>query len=104
MKSEFNKVSSNNLSKVSLSRHKGFTEYVEHIQKIFRIIKNPNTLTFTVINYIRELIAQKLDDNGIHFLNARKFCGGSIAEVSASEQSRCLASVKCATLVHIRRV
>jgi len=23
-------------------------------------------LAFTVINYIRELIAQKLDDNGIH--------------------------------------
>jgi len=26
------------------------------------------TLAFTVINYIRELVAQNLDDNGIHFL------------------------------------
>jgi len=39
-------------------------------------------LAFTVINYIRELIAQKLDDNGIHFLYARKFCRRPTSEVS----------------------
>ena len=40
---------------------------------ILRIIKNLHifqtrwkTLVFMVINYIRELIVEKLDDNGIH--------------------------------------
>jgi len=37
------------------------------------------------MNYIRELIAQKLDDNGIHFYE-RKFCKTPISEVSAFEQ------------------
>jgi len=43
---------------------------------LLRIIKNLHifqtrwkTLAFTVINYIRELIAKKLDDNGIHSID-----------------------------------
>jgi len=40
-----------------------------------------------------EFIAQKLDDNRIHFSHARKFCSRPTWEVSASEQNRCLASV-----------
>ena len=56
-----------------------------------------------VINYIHELIAQNLNDNGIH-LYARKFCGRPAAEVSASEQNRCLASVERVTLLYIRSV
>jgi len=35
-------------------------------------LKTP-ALVYTVINYRRELIAQKLDDNGFHLLYARKF-------------------------------
>jgi len=31
-------------------------------------------VAYMVINYRRELIAKKLDDSGIHFLYARKFC------------------------------
>jgi len=54
---------------------------------------------FTVINYIRGLIAQILDDNGIHFLHARKFCMRPTSEFSASEQSRCSSSVEHAVLV-----
>jgi len=62
------------------------------------------TLALTVINYIRELITQKLDDNGIHFLYARKFRRKPTSDVSASEQSRCSASVEGAVLVYIRSV
>jgi len=52
------------------------------------------------IKYRRELIAQKLDDNGIHFLYPRKFCSRPTSDVSASEQSRCSASVERAVLVY----
>ena len=61
---------------------------------MLRIIKNQNisqtrwkTLAFTVINYIRDLIAQKLDDNGIHFFYVRKFCRRPASEVSVFEKS-----------------
>ena len=43
-------------------------------------------------------------DNGIHFLYARMFCRRRASEVSASEQSRCSASVERAVLVYIRSV
>ena len=36
------------------------------------------TLAFTVINYIRELITQKLDDNGIHSITGSILCMDSI--------------------------
>ena len=36
------------------------------LSKIYTFFKRVERLAFTVINYIRELIAQKLDDNGIH--------------------------------------
>jgi len=49
-------------------------------------------------------MSQKLDDNGIHFLYARKFCRRPTSVVSASEQSRCSASVERAVLVYIRSV
>jgi len=59
----------------------------KHSQKILRIYQNPNiyqtrwtTLALTVIDYIRELFAQKSDGNGVH-LYARKFT----SEVSAAE-------------------
>jgi len=61
--------------------------------------KRVERLAYTVINYRRELIAQKLDDNGIHFLYARKFCRRSVSDVNASEQNRCSASVEGAALV-----
>jgi len=53
-------------------------------------------LAFTVINYRRELIAQKLDDNGIHFLYARKFCRRPTSEVSFAWT--------CCICVHQKRV
>jgi len=55
-----------------------------------------------VINYRRELIAQKLDDNEIHFLYARKFCRRPTSDANAQEQSRCLASVEPVVLLYIR--
>ena len=81
-------------------------------QKILRIIKNLHifqtrwkTLAFTFINCIRELIAQKSDDNGIHFLHARKLCRRpTSSEDIASEQNLCWASIECAVLVYIRSV
>jgi len=60
------------------------------------------TLAFTVINYIRELISQNLDDNGIHFLYPRKCCRRHTSEVIALEQSRCSPSIERVVLVHIR--
>jgi len=36
------------------------------LSKIYTYFKRVERLAFTVINYIRELIAQKLHDNGIH--------------------------------------
>ena len=62
------------------------------------------TLAFTVINHIRELITQKLDDNGTHFLYERKFCRRPTSEVSASEQRHCSASIERAVLVYMRSV
>jgi len=59
---------------------------------------------YTVVNYRRELIAQKLDDYGIHFLYARTFCRRPTSDVNTSEHSRCLASVERAVLVYIRSV
>jgi len=47
-----------------------------------------------VINYIHELIAQKLDGNGIRRLTL---------EVSASDQSCCSATVERAVLLYIRK-
>ena len=46
--------------------------------------------TFALINFIRELIAQKFDDNGIHFLYARKFCRRPTSKVSASVRGKSL--------------
>jgi len=46
-----------------------------------------------------ELIAKKLDNNGIHFLYPRKFCRRPTSDVSASEQSGCSAPVERAVLV-----
>ena len=67
-------------------------------------IKGVERLSVTVIYYKRELIAQKLDDNGNHFLYARNFCRKPTSEVSASEQSRCSVSIERAVLVYIRSV
>ena len=72
------------------------------LSKIRTFFKHVETLAFTVINHICELIAQNLDDNGIHFLYARKFCRRSALEVSVSEQSLCSALVEHAVLVYIR--
>jgi len=47
------------------------------------------TPAFTVINYRRELNAQKLDDDGIHFLYPRKFCKRPTMDCNPSEQSHC---------------
>ena len=61
-------------------------------------------LVYAVIKYRRELIAQKLDDSGIH-LYVRKFCSRPTSQVSASEQSRCSALVvERAVLMKIRSV
>ena len=70
------------------------------------------TLAFTFINYIRELITKKLDENGVHFdengvhfLNARKFFRRpTSSEVIASEQWLCSASIEHAMLVYIQSV
>jgi len=61
---------------------------------------------FSVYGYalMRELITQKFDDNGIRFLYARTFCRRPTSEVTASEQSRCLASVERAVLVYTTSV
>ena len=49
---------------------------------------------------IKNFSLKKLDDNGIHFLYARKFCRRPTLEVSASsEQSLCPASIERAMLV-----
>jgi len=74
------------------------------LSSIQTFIKGVERLSVTVINYIRELIAQKLDDNGNHFLYARNFCRKPTSEVSASEQSRCSVSIERAVLVYIRSV
>jgi len=80
----------------SATRNPGF--------RIFPRIGN-TTPAFTFINYIREIIAQKLDGNGIHFLYVRKFCRRpTSSEVIATEQSRCSASIERAVLVYIRSV
>ena len=110
----FCKVSLNNLNVLNLNSYKGFSEQVEHSQKIFRIIKNPNifltrwkTPAVTSINYIREnleIFHSKIIWEGIHFLYARKFCRRPTSEVSASEQSLCSASIERAVLVYIRSV
>jgi len=66
-----------------------------------------DTLAFAFINHIRELIAQKLYDNGIHFSYARKFCRRPTSEVSASIKAKSLsASIEHAefVLVYIRSV
>jgi len=71
------------------------------LSKTQTFFKRVERLAFTVINYIRELIAQKLYDSGIHFLDARKFCRRPTSKVSASEQSRCSTSVERAVLVYV---
>jgi len=81
--------------------HSQISNGLSKIQKFFKRVER---LAFTVINYIRDLIPQKLDDNGIHFLCARKFCRRPNSEVNASEQCRCSASVERAVLVYIRSV
>ena len=54
---------------------------------------------------MRELIAQKLYEHGIHFLYARQFCSRpTSSEVSASEQSPCSVLIERALLVYIRSV
>jgi len=55
--------------------------------------KDSSVYGYQLDNYIRELIGQKLDGNGTHFLYARRFCSRPNSKVSASEQSRCSASV-----------
>jgi len=74
------------------------------LSKIQTLFKRVERLAYTVINCRRELIAQKLDDNGIHFLYPRKFCRRPTSDVNASEQSSCSASVERAVLVYIRSV
>jgi len=75
------------------------------LSKIQTFFKRVESLAFTFINYIRELIAQKLDDNGIHFLYARRFCRRpTSSDVIASEQNLCSASIERAVLVYIRSV
>jgi len=57
------------------------------------------------LQYIREIIAQKFNENGIHFLYARKSCRRPTpSEVTTSEQSLCSASVERAVLVYIQSV
>jgi len=64
--------------------------------KNLNIFQTPGkTLAFTVINYTRELIAQKSGKNRIHFSYARTFCRRPTSDVNASEQNRCSASVEC---------
>jgi len=63
-------------------------------------------MAFAFINYIRELITQKLDDNRIHFLYARMFCRRHTSEVSqclSLEQSLCFDGT-CGVCVHMKRV
>jgi len=86
-----------------------FNGKVERSQNILRIIKTPNiyqtcwkTLAFMFISYVRELIAQKLDDNRIDVLYAKVF-GRPTSEASVLEQIRYLASIE-RVLVWIRSV
>jgi len=51
-----------------------------------------------------KFFAQKLDDDGIHFLCALKFCRKPTSEVSGSEQSLWSASIERAVLGYIRSV
>jgi len=51
-----------------------------------------------VINYIYESIAQKLDDNGIHFLYARKLC------TQRKVAARLRLNVLCWCRLHQKRV
>jgi len=96
--------SSSRIKQIKRSNFKVATKVLRNklnMQKILRIIENPNifqtrwkTQAFTFINYIPKLIAQRLDENRVHFLNARKFCRRpTSSEVVASEQSLWSASI-----------
>jgi len=92
---KFSKVSSNNWNEVSFKQLQRFIAKRSYgLSKSKHFSTRWKTLAFTVINYIRELIAQKLDVDGIHFLYARTFWRRPTSEVSASEPSRCSASVE----------
>jgi len=64
------------------------------------------TLPFTFINDTSELITQKLDKDGSHFLYARTFCRKGLLRRKSLPQSKSLLSFHwtCCVGVHPKRV
>jgi len=56
--------------------------------------KSLRNTALAFVSCIHQLFAQESDDNEIHFLYARKFCGGPASEVGGLEQSCYSASIK----------
>jgi len=91
---KFNKASSNQFKQRKFNVATKVLRNTSNAAKKLRIIKNPNifhtrseTLAFTFIRCMRQLVAQELDHNKIHVLSARNFFRRRISKVGVLERS-----------------